>query len=334
MLRPTQVILAVVTTLFFALPFLYFTSRSRYPISSSNPFNDDTPNEAYMTLYCPPTPHPWTEGKIDYYFEGTRITVHNMLHKESTKDPKHRPFVVLVTESVLPEQVDILEHDGALVQYVPTLPPPPVINMTVIDPRWKDQFTKLRIWNMTEYSRILYMDCDVLPIRPLSSIFDTPIAIDLEGDPWLFAAVYDSAWLRQWGTSDEPVAQAGPDDKDGADSFNAGMFLLHPNSKQADYVNSLYYSPPDGLKYECCMEQDLLRFAYRNSGPFRWIRLSHMYNTQWPRIEDMHMSHALHGKLWDDSAPTPWSVRRHWFVAWGEMRGWNENRGAAPYQMV
>jgi len=47
------------------------------------------------------------------------------------------------------------------------------------------------------------------------------------------------------------------------------------------------------------------------------------------------MSHALHGKLWDDSAPTTWSVRRHWFVAWGEIRGWNENKlGVMAGQMI
>jgi len=327
MLRPTPFVSLVVATFFFVLPFLYFSSRTFHSISYPHTFNDDTPNEVYMTLYCPPTPHPWTEGKIDYYFEGTRIQIHNLLHKNSTKDPLGRPFVVLTTDDILPDQVEILERDGAIVRQIPSLLPPPVINMSVIDPRWKDQFSKLRLWNMSEYDRILYMDCDVLPIRPLSTLFDVDGATDRDGDSWLFAAVYDSAWLRDWGKNPGHVIPANPDDKDGANAFNAGLFLLQPNHKQAAYINSLYSHPPEDLKYGCCMEQDLLRYAYRDDGPFPWMRLSHMYNTQWPRIEDITGSHALHGKLWEESAPVHWRVRTHWFVAWGEMRGWSEKRG-------
>jgi len=326
MLRPSSFVLVVVTTLFFVLPFVYFDSRTFTSLSYPHTFTDDTPNEIYMTLYCPPTPHPWTKGEIDYYFEGTRIQLHNMLHKNSTKDPLHRPFVVLTTDDILPDQVEILQRDGAIVRQIPALAPPPVINMTVIDPRWKDQFSKLRLWNMSEYDRILYMDCDVLPIRGLSSLFDIDRSVDRDGDSWLFAAVYDSAWLRDWGRNPGEVVPANPDDKDGAAAFNAGMFVLEPNPKQAKYIDSLYSDPPEGLKYGCCMEQDLLRYAYRDEGPFPWIRLSHMYNTQWPRVEDIRGSHALHGKLWEESAPIHWRVRQHWFVAWGEMRGWAEQR--------
>lgn len=43
--------------------------------------------------------------------------------------------------------------------------------------------------------------------------------------------------------------------------------------------------------------------------------------TQWPRVEDISESHALHGKLWEESAPVKWRVRTHWFVALDERRG-------------
>jgi alpha-N-acetylglucosamine transferase len=40
---------------------------------------------------------------------------------------------------------------------------------------WKDQFTKLRILEIVDYDRILYIDADTFLTRPIDSIFDEPI---------------------------------------------------------------------------------------------------------------------------------------------------------------
>jgi len=69
-----------------------------------------------------------------------------------------------------------------------------------------------------------------------------------------------------------------------------------------------------------------LKYAYRNGGDYQWTRLSQMYNTQWPRLEDTNVSYAIHDKFWRDRSPVAWNLRRFWYVAWGEMQGWSETR--------
>lgn len=51
-----------------------------------------------------------------------------------------------------------------------------------------------------------------------------------------------------------------------------------------------------------------------------------MYNTQWPRLDDVEVSYALHDKMWKDGSPVAWDLRRGWYVAWGEMLGWHKER--------
>jgi alpha-N-acetylglucosamine transferase len=282
--------------------------------------------EVYATLLCPPTPHPTLKGEIDYYFEATRILAYRLLHKSSTKDLHNRRFIVLATEGVLPEQIRQLQLDGAFVHTVSAMPPPKVVDRTKIRERWKDQFTKLKLWNMTEYSKVLYIDADILPIRPLSAVFDTPLAIDKEGHPYLFASVYDSGQAREFGSYSRPVPVLGPNDTHGGPVFNAGMFLIHPSHRQANYVQSIYDNIPNGEDFTGSMEQGFLRYVYRDDGGYPWARLSQIYNTQWPRLKDSEVSHALHDKMWRDDSPVAWDLRRFWYVAWGEMQGWSDER--------
>jgi alpha-N-acetylglucosamine transferase len=281
--------------------------------------------EVYMTLLCPPHP-PSADDNIDFYFEATRILAYRLLHKPSTRDLNGRPLIVLTTENVSPHQIRLLEADGAIVRPVSAMPPPKGTDPSRVNRQWKDQYTKLKLWNMTEYSRVLYIDADILPIRPLSPVFETPLSFDRGGEPYLFAAAYDSAWVRDFGRYSRPMPVLGPQDTDASDAFNAGMFLVHPSLKQADYIKSIYDNPIAGVDFTNGMEQDLLRYAYRDTGEYPWTRLSQIYNTQWPRLADLDASHALHDKMWKDDTSVQWDLRQFWYVAWGEMLGWSNAR--------
>jgi inositol 3-alpha-galactosyltransferase len=256
------------------------------------------------------------------------VKAHRLLRNATTRDPYNRPFVVLVTPAVPEKQRSILESHGAIVKLVPTLSPPPgTVDFNRINPRYRDQFTKLHVWNMTEYDRIAYFDADTLPIRPIHTIFDTPT--DRVGDEeYLFAAVYDSGsgrWEKEYkpGLDDK----GGPHDRD----LNAGVFLLWPTKKQSDYIFDMLRNPPANKDFTVFMEQDMLRWAYRDGGPYPWIRLSHLYNTQWCRAPDLETAYVLHDKLWGSSGPDP-ELRRVWFQAWGEMIGWEVPRYSGGIQ--
>ena len=107
---------------------------------------------------------------------------------------------------------------------------------------------------------------------------------------------------------------------------HAGLFLIHPSEQQTKYLWSIYENPPKGQDFTTFMEQSMLKYAYRDDADYHWTRLSHMYNTQWPRLQDMAASYALHDKFWKETSPVTWNLRRFWYVAWGEMRGWSEER--------
>jgi alpha-N-acetylglucosamine transferase len=174
---------------------------------------------------------------------------------------------------------------------------------------------------MTEYSKVLYLDSDVLPIHPLSEVFETPFAQDMYGTDYLFAAAYDSQKVRDSGKFTGPIPKPGPKDTAGGDIFAPSMFLLRPSEQHARYVRTLYHDPTRAKYFPDTTEDSLLRYAYREEGPYPWKRFSHTYNTQWPRLEDLTSSHAIRGKFWINDSPLSWDLKKFWYFAWGEMRG-------------
>ncbi|KAK7465365.1 glycogenin glucosyltransferase [Stygiomarasmius scandens] len=101
--------------------------------------------------------------------------------------------------------------------------------------------TKLHVFRLTQYSKIIFLDADVLPIRPLSHLFSTPHE---------FSAVPDVGW---------------------PDIFNSGVLVLSPGEEKFSELQQLLKSKGswDGG------DQGLLN-EWRGSN---WNRLSFTYNT-------------------------------------------------------
>ncbi|KAF4604961.1 glycogenin glucosyltransferase [Pleurotus pulmonarius] len=101
--------------------------------------------------------------------------------------------------------------------------------------------TKLHVFRLIQYSKILFLDADVLPIRPLSHLFTLPHE---------FAAVPDVGW---------------------PDIFNSGVLLLTPGEAKFTELNELLKTKGswDGG------DQGLLN-EWRGDD---WHRLSFTYNT-------------------------------------------------------
>lgn len=79
----------------------------------------------------------------------------------------------------------------------------------IIYPRFRDQYTKLRIWSLINYDRVLYLDADTLVVRDINELFTGTIFEDDQDG--LLAAVED-VWQGQIGPN-----------------FNAGVLLIRPN---------------------------------------------------------------------------------------------------------
>ncbi|CAF3394465.1 unnamed protein product [Rotaria socialis] len=79
----------------------------------------------------------------------------------------------------------------------------------IIYQRFHDQYTKLHIWSMMGYDRVLYLDADTLVIRDVNELLYGTI---FEDDRDELLGVVEDVWQGQLGPN-----------------FNAGVLLIRPN---------------------------------------------------------------------------------------------------------
>jgi alpha-N-acetylglucosamine transferase len=221
----------------------------------------------------------------DYYFIATRILTYQILHNNDTKCARDIPFLVAVTSTVSQEKRDQLTKDGAIVVPVEDIPLRWWIRTTV--PRWKDQFTKLRLLQLTEYDRILFIDADGILTRPIDGIFDEEIArvpaktkfllrSKIRGDEaqmpaeYIFTARSDNQPNGRRKHPIPPIPTKG---------FSAGFWLAAPSDELFAYLISIMDHwlrfNPNG------MEQSLLNYAFRREGAMPWGELNYQWSATW-----------------------------------------------------
>ena len=116
--------------------------------------------------------------------------------------------------------------------------------------RIKGTHTRLHAWNYTEFSKIVYIDADVMLLTNIDELFD----IKEE-----FAVV--------------PCSRPGILDP----CFNAGLFVLRPDTDQ--YRKILEYWGEITAKDTCLTDQELLNIFYANFGT-DWKFLPYSYNVR------------------------------------------------------
>jgi glycogenin len=107
-------------------------------------------------------------------------------------------------------------------------------------------FTKLHVWNLLEYERVVFLDADCLVLKSIDELFDSIHDLD---ETWI-AAAPDIGW---------------------PDCFNSGMFVCRPSTSvfQRLLIQSLAQGSFDGG------DQGLLNMVFEG----RWKRVPFTYNT-------------------------------------------------------
>ncbi|MCJ1331629.1 glycogenin glucosyltransferase [Thelotrema lepadinum] len=174
----------------------------------------------------------------DSYLPGAMILAHSLRDNGT-----HKQLVALVTlDSISSPAVEELKT-----VYDQVIPVDRVVNKSPANLYLMDRadlaasFTKIALWRLTQFSRIVYLDADIVALRAPDELFDLPSK---------FAASPDVGW---------------------PDCFNSGVLALTPNMQdyyglQALARNSVSFDGAD---------QGLLNtyFSGRN-----WQRLSFTYN--------------------------------------------------------
>ncbi|KAK4849013.1 hypothetical protein QYF36_019806 [Acer negundo] len=184
------------------------------------------------------------------------------LAKGLRKVKSQYPLVVAVLPDVPEEHRKILESQGCIVKEIEPVYPPE--NQTQFAmPHYVINYSKLRIWEFEEYSKMIYLDGDILVYDNIDHLFDLP-------DGHLYA-VMDCFCEKTWShTSQYKIGycQQCPDKvtwpvelgQPPALYFNAGMLVFEPSlSTYQHLLKTLKITPPTPFA-----EQDFLNMYFKD----------------------------------------------------------------------
>lgn len=223
----------------------------------------------------------------DHYYVATRILGYQLLHAPETRTNKSIPFVVLVTEDITEDKRERLRKDGATVIPVEYLRGEDWIVGGM--PEWRDVMTKLRAWELTQYSRVAFLDGDMILNGCMDGLFDDPatqIRSSNEGvaqdEPipsnYLLASIPETDPIHAY----PPTAENG-DFKD-PNYFNAGFFVFSPNQQVFNYY--AWLMSHEGSFDPQYPEQNLMNHAHRKDGLMPWQHMDQRWNIRFPNLDD------------------------------------------------
>ncbi|KAI9785211.1 MAG: hypothetical protein M1839_000849 [Geoglossum umbratile] len=268
-----------------------------------------------------------SETEDDPYFTAARVLTYQLLHHPQTRTRRNIPLLVLVPPHVSQRKRDVLSREGATI--VPVQAVSPKDNwLSPASERWIDQFSKLRILELTDYDRILYMDNDMLLTKCLDDIFVEPrtqetqytknITSEIKEDEGSLPSTYLFV-----GVSDTGGGKHDAPPKEG-DDLNGGFWLTRPDLALFEYYLRVLDLPN---RFDSTfMEQSLLTYAHRRTGNMPW-RAFEMgrWNANWPNSKDHAYGTAtLHDKFWDPENES-WIDRKlveMWWRMQGTMEGY------------
>ncbi|PHH90768.1 hypothetical protein CDD83_2724 [Cordyceps sp. RAO-2017] len=272
----------------------------------------------------------------DGYFLATRVLTYQLLHAHETRISernRHRiDWVVMVTAKVSQESRQQLEKDGAIVVQADDVEVPTWA--TTSEPRWKDVYTKLRVFQWTQYARVLFIDADAMITRPIDGIFEDPDAKQSKPpirdrqvpDEMPYPAKYlllarpDNANRLAFNHA------VPPDPNTPSDHLNSGFFMIEPSLEMFNHL--LHVISIEG-RYDSFMpEQNLFNYVFRRDGPMPWVELDWRWHSNFPNVQDRNAGVAsLHEKLWQGGAP---ELRALWDSIRKRMEDYDQ--GKASYK--
>ncbi|XP_030468848.1 galactinol synthase 2-like [Syzygium oleosum] len=207
----------------------------------------DVPKRAYVTFLA---------GNGDYVKGVVGLA------KGLRKSKAVYPLVVACLPDVPEEHRRILESQGCIVREIEPVYPPE--NQTEYAMAYYViNYSKLRIWEFVEYTKMIYLDGDIQVFDNIDHLFDAPDGF--------FYAVMDCFCEKTWSSSPQykiGYCQQCPERVPWTPElgpppplyFNAGMFVYEPNlSTYLDLLETVKITPPTSFA-----EQDFLNMYFRD----------------------------------------------------------------------
>ncbi|KAL6531471.1 glycogenin [Orobanche minor] len=172
------------------------------------------------------------------------------------------PLVVAVLPDVPAEHRRILADQGCVVREIEPVYPPDNHTQFAMA-YYVINYSKLRIWEFVEYSKMIYLDGDIQVYDNIDHLFDLPNGY--------FYAVMDCFCEKTWSHTPQykiGYCQQCPDRVNWPKElgpapplyFNAGMFVFEPSlSTYHDLLQTVQITPPTSFA-----EQDFLNMFFRD----------------------------------------------------------------------
>ncbi|WP_241573287.1 glycosyltransferase family 8 protein [Rosenbergiella nectarea] len=209
----------------------------------------------------------------DNYLVGV-IALQRSLKQQQSK----WPLVVMVTPSISQATREQLVSEGCRWVDITPLYPKAELSQHYASAQFGEVWSKLRVWGLTDYRRIVFLDADMLAVKNMDELFDLPLP---EGhiaachacrcNPNQIAS-YPAGWQPNachytWQEKHQQPPEA-------LDLYlNGGFLVLRPNAEMAQHLVEKVEGIDDLSRYPFS-EQDLLNEVYEN----RWKPLSYGYN--------------------------------------------------------
>ncbi|CAO3681547.1 hypothetical protein G6F70_001756 [Rhizopus microsporus] len=237
------------------------------------------------------------------YIKGV-VTMKYALHKVHNS---RYPLLILYTSHVKPEIVEMLKNIGCLVKNIDAIYPSGKVDYRF--EQFSEVWTKLAVWNQTEYDRLVLLDADMLPVKNMDELMSLELP-----QGWVaasYACTCNPLKIKQYPPHwiPENCAYTGCQSiqpspiSDRADYFNSGLIVLSPNKDKYDNMINYLNSMEDLTVYPFA-DQDFLNEIFKN----KWKPISYVYNAlktlQWAHkpIWDMNQVKNIHfimAKPWD-----------------------------------
>ncbi|EME88017.1 glycosyltransferase family 8 protein [Pseudocercospora fijiensis CIRAD86] len=269
----------------------------------------------------------------DKYFVATRILAYqtlfnSIIHAPETRTRNEIPFIVLVNEGVSEAKRERLRRDGAIIWEADPVDPKWI--KTEVS-TWQAVLTKLRLWELTQFERICFLDGDTVLTRNIDDVFEDPAVSTMQTGTKGSAIREDEAQQpRQYvfaGVPEMMTVHHYPPSQDAHDYpnfnyLNAGFFVFEPSMELLAYYISLTDTP--GRFEPELPEQNLLNYAHRRNGNMPWIQLDTKWNMHYPTVQDLEGGVAtLHEKWWEPM----YADLRPYLESWRwRMEGFYEGR--------
>ncbi|BGP23836.1 glycosyltransferase family 8 protein [Rhodotorula toruloides] len=278
------------------------------------------------------------------YLQGALVLADSLARQRSKF-----PLVVFATQELPQVARDILDARRIPVRDIDYLEPPRENRgqLDEHDRRFADTWTKLRVFEMTEFERLVLLDSDMLCVRNMDELLEMPL-----DEGWIAAAHactcnprklahYPKEWIPEncGHTQARLTTPLAPSDfsKPTHDRLNSGLVVLRPSRSTFEGIVSFLNTDPRVAAYKF-PDQDLIADFFKD----RFLPISYRYNAlktlrychaeMW-RDEDVKIVHFILKKPWYYMLPESdpdhelhtwwWKAFDELEASWGDAPHWN-----------